>query len=92
MWEKEQERMRELHRILKEASEAYYAKDEEIISKTISTIKDALTKTPYSASFGHGMRVGKDDTVEQMLKLAEQEMYIDKELYYKTNNIDRRRR
>ena len=66
--------------------------DEEIISKTISTIKDALTKTPYSASFGHGMRVGKDDTVEQMLKLAEQEMYIDKELYYKTNNIDRRRR
>ena len=32
MWEKEQERMRELHRILKEASEAYYAKDEEIIS------------------------------------------------------------
>ena len=32
MWENEQKRMKELHRILKEASKAYYAGDEEIMS------------------------------------------------------------
>ena len=32
MWEAEQKRMRELHKILKEASKAYYANDEEIMS------------------------------------------------------------
>ena len=32
MWENEQNRMRELHKILKEASRAYYAEDEEIMS------------------------------------------------------------
>ena len=32
MYEEQQKRMRELHKVLKEASQAYYAKDEEIIS------------------------------------------------------------
>ena len=44
MWEKEQERMRELHRILKEASEAYYAKDEEIISNFDNYLEDIEIK------------------------------------------------
>ena len=66
--------------------------EEEIIKKVIQKMRDELSKTPYSASFGHGMRNSKDDTIEQILKSAEQEMYIDKEKYYKNNNIDRRRR
>lgn len=66
--------------------------DEEIITRTIKAMRDELSKTPYSASFGHGMRSSKEDTVDQILKSAEQEMYIDKQQYYLTNNIDRRKR
>ena len=66
--------------------------DEEIILKLIKKMKQELSQTSYSASFGHGMRTNKEDTVDTLLKAAEQEMYADKELYYTTNKIDRRRR
>ena len=64
---------------------------EDKIQSVIDMMKKALNETSYSASFGHGMRVSKDDTIDTMLKAAETEMYNDKDLYYKSHNIDRRR-
>lgn len=66
-------------------------KEKEII-EAINKMKAKLNNTIYSASFGHGMRSDKEDTVDNMLKVAEVEMYKDKEYYYLSNNIDRRRR
>ena len=65
---------------------------EEKVVEIEKLMKARLSETPYSASFGHGMRKDKDDTVEMMLKAAETEMYNDKAEYYKSHNIDRRRR
>ena len=65
---------------------------EEKVVDVIKLMKQRLSETSYSASFGHGMRKEKDDTVEMMLKAAEVEMYNDKAEYYKSHNIDRRRR
>lgn len=65
---------------------------EEEITDVINQMKQALEKTHYSASFGHGMRKEKDDTIETMLKAAETEMYNDKNFYYTSHKIDRRRR
>lgn len=66
-------------------------KEKEIL-EVINNMKEELNKTIYSASFGHGMREDKDDSVEDMLKIAEMEMYKDKNYYYLSNNIDRRKR
>ncbi len=65
---------------------------EEDILNTIQKMRDRLNKTPYSASFGHGMRKDKDQSVDEILKSAETEMYNDKNLYYTSHHIDRRRR
>ena len=65
-------------------------KEDKVVS-TIELMRNRLGETPYSASFGHGMRVSKTDTIDVMLKAAEVEMYNDKDYYYKSHNIDRRR-
>ena len=65
--------------------------NEQQIIDTIKLFKNKLNETPYSASFGHGMRNEDDDTIELMLKKAEIEMYNDKNNFYKINHIDRRR-
>ena len=65
---------------------------EDGVIQAMTKMKEQLALTPYSASFGHGMRKDKSDTVDMMLKAAEVEMYNDKAEYYKSHNIDRRRR
>ena len=65
---------------------------EEQVLQVMNKMKEQLSQTTYSVSFGHGMRKDKSDTVETMLKAAEVEMYNDKAEYYKSHNIDRRRR
>ena len=64
---------------------------EEVITSTIDAMKKQLNETGYSASFGHGMRQNKNDSIDTMVKAAETEMYNDKDFYYKSHNIDRRR-
>ena len=66
--------------------------DEQAIVDTIKLMKEKLSETPYSASFGHGMRKDESDTIDSMLKSAETEMYNDKNNFYTTHKIDRRRR
>ena len=65
---------------------------EDVILQIMAKMKEQLSLTPYSASFGHGMRKDKSDTVDMMLKAAEVEMYNDKAEYYQSHNIERRRR
>lgn len=65
---------------------------EEQIKDMIQLLKNKMSETPYSASFGHSMRKDGSDPVEQMLKEAEIEMYEDKNQFYTKNNIERRRK
>ena len=67
------------------------SKEEDIIN-IMKVMRERLEQTPYSASFGHGMRKDKEQTVDEILKSAEIEMYNDKNLYYTSHHIDRRRR
>ena len=83
MWEAEQKRMRELHRILKEASKAYYANDEEIMSnfeydKLYDELVELEEKTGIVLSGSPTVEVGyeavdflpKEKHVSPMLSLA----------------------
>ncbi len=83
MWEAEQKRMRELHKILKEASKAYYANDEEIMSnfeydKLYDELVELEEKTGIVLSGSPTVEVGyeavdflpKEKHVSPMLSLA----------------------
>ena len=61
------------------------------VDQTIQGIKDDLKNTKYSCSVGAVYKTSKDQTIDVLLQEAEQEMYKDKEEFYKTSKIERRR-
>ena len=64
---------------------------EENILRFVSAFKEEIKNSKYHCSIGYSCR-GKDaDSVNKMLKQSEQRMYKDKEDFYKTSGIERRR-
>ena len=61
------------------------------VDQTCQDIKDELSKTQFSVSIGCVYKTNKDQTFDDLLKEAEKEMYKDKEEFYKTSNIERRK-
>ncbi len=69
-----------------------YGDNEEDIKTYIQKVRDDVNKTPYSCSIGYAMRSDEYSTFATMMKASELQMYVDKDNYYKTNKIDRRRK
>ena len=66
--------------------------DEEAILDTIRLIKEKLGKTKYYCSMGYAIKKPDSEiSVEELLKLAEAEMYRDKESFYAQGIFERRR-
>ena len=66
--------------------------DEARIQRIIDEIKDDLAKTSYYCSIGYAIKEhGSDETVDQLLRRAEEEMYKDKEEFYKDAKFERRK-
>lgn len=61
------------------------------IINTMKKIKDDLAKTEYSVALGYSYRDDRTTPVEDMLKDAEKKMYLDKDEFYKTSKIKRRK-
>ena len=64
---------------------------EEKIMKFISDFKEEIKDTKYYCSIGYAYRNENSDDVNKMFKLSEERMYLDKEEFYKTAHIERRR-
>ena len=65
--------------------------DEEKVQRIVNEIKDDLSKTSYYCSIGYAIKRDNDETVEQLLRRAEEEMYKDKEEFYKQGKFERRK-
>lgn len=58
---------------------------------TAARVKELLAETPYCASVGVAVRTSPEQTVEDLFVKAEQSMYGDKEEFYRTSGIERRK-
>ena len=61
------------------------------IINTMKKIREDLAKTEYSVALGYAYRDDKSILVEDLLKDAEKKMYLDKDAFYKTSTIKRRK-
>ena len=61
------------------------------LDQTCQGIKDELQDTNYSCSIGAVYKTDKNQTLEVLIKEAEVRMYKDKEEFYKTSKIERRK-
>ena len=64
---------------------------EEKMMDFLSSFKKDLSGTNYYCSIGYACRNEESDDAEKMMKLSEQRMYLDKEEFYKTAGIERRK-
>ena len=60
-------------------------------AQTVVKIREILAETPYSASIGMAIREDPNQDVDEMFTQAEKAMYADKEHFYKTSGIERRK-
>ena len=58
-----------------------FNKDENTVKSIIKTLKDDLSKTPYTCSFGYKMKDYED--ILETYKIADNNMYIEKRRYHR---------
>ncbi len=63
----------------------------EEVSSTIVKFQKLISETEYHCSVGCYIRDNQEESAEEMMKKAEKEMYLDKERFYKTSKIERRK-
>ncbi len=68
----------------------FFHNDEESIIKLEKQLKENVAADGYSLSAGHAVREGGRD-LDEVIGESDGRMYEDKELFYKTTGIDRRR-
>ena len=61
------------------------------ITDYISDITKDVHGTKYSCSIGFSFKNNDQLTLEDLVRTAEENMYVNKDLYYKTNDIKRRK-
>ena len=64
---------------------------EEDILEAVKEFKEILGETDYYCSIGYSYRANKEKSFDEMLKEAEQMMYLDKEEFYKNAPFERRK-
>ena len=57
----------------------------------IADVKKELSSTSYRCSIGYAFRKERSTTVHDLIKTAESRMYQDKEEFYRSSGIERRR-
>ena len=62
----------------------------EDVKGTVSDIKEGLKETKFTASIGFAYSEDKSLTIEELAKLADEQMYLDKENFYKSGKMERR--
>ena len=62
----------------------------DIVDSRIAQIKADLARTKFSVSIGVAYRTDKNKTIEDLLKESEQQMYVQKEEFYKHSQFERR--
>lgn len=60
------------------------------VEETASDIKEALKETKYTVSIGYAYTEDKTLSLEELAKIADEQMYIDKENFYKSGKMERR--
>lgn len=65
--------------------------NEEGLSAYIADVKKELSSTSYRCSIGYAFRKERSTTVHDLIKTAESRMYQDKEEFYRSSGIERRR-
>lgn len=65
--------------------------DEQKVISTIQIIKDELAKAKCYCAIGYSYRDDKETQVSDLLKLAEKNMYLDKDEFYKNSCLERRK-
>lgn len=63
---------------------------ENTIKDTINNIQLALSKTKYSVSIGYSYRKDKTTPIDELIKLADKDMYKNKNSFYETSLLERR--
>ncbi len=63
----------------------------EDIVETVERIQDEINKTKYHCSIGFAYRENKNISVDDIIKQAEKEMYLDKDKFYRQSHIERRK-
>ena len=62
------------------------------IQMIVNQIKEDLGKTEYYCSVGYAIKdPTKEETIEELLRRAEEQMYLDKEEFYKDAKFERRK-
>ena len=62
----------------------------EEIESSIAKFKELLSKTPYHCSAGYAYKDNKE-SIEELMKKAEENMYLDKNKFYKDSKFERRK-
>ena len=62
----------------------------EVIESSIAKFKELLSKTPYHCSAGYAYR-DNNESIEELMKKAEENMYLDKNKFYKDSKFERRK-
>ena len=61
------------------------------VQNIIRNIKGTLSNSSYTVSVGYAYSEKKELTVEELSKIADEQMYIDKENFYKNSKVERRK-
>ncbi len=64
---------------------------EEGLTSYVAEVKKTLSASSYRCSIGYAFREERSTTVQDLIKTAERRMYQDKEEFYRTTGIERRR-
>ena len=65
--------------------------NEEDIKNCIASFKEELSKTTYHCSVGYSFRHNRSLSLKETIRESERKMYVDKEEFYKTAKIERRK-
>ncbi|MBO4286469.1 MAG: GGDEF domain-containing protein [Bacilli bacterium] len=69
----------------------YGAKKKSEIEDVVKKIKEEVDRTEYAVSIGFAYSEEKLLTLDEMVKIADEEMYQDKENFYKSGKLERRK-
>ena len=57
----------------------------------VKAIREEVNKTKYAVSIGYAYSEEKLLTLDEMTRIADEEMYLDKENFYKSGKLERRK-
>ena len=70
----------------------FIRQDEQAVQDTLDRLRTVIHEKGLSISAGYVMRKGREDTVRDMIRWADEEMYREKSAYYRQRGHNRRRR